>query len=482
VSLDYSLDQLTEAYLCREKLSLIRVPVWHPGFYSFCRDLGWFVRRVADVEDELFWRPVLREFYRLRTDLMSFPLPFDKFRLNWEKSKDTIHLELDSALRLYPELGRAARSIVAQADQLTASTDAPLLDAVEVAAAEFADDQKVLVVPTARKVPQLKEFVAGRLGYPVAVMSPAGLRHHECYGAMIAVGPGGAFSRQILDAPRAPNIISISFEWAQGLTDPGPMLAAIASSSLHASSARLLVSQRPLFGKGDAESAIVQHEPQLSLASIEWTDPRSLAELAAELAPDDASEDMVEARAVSLEGSFGVFVEANDQASVMVLELLDDGRPKVKRLRSPDLEVGMFVLLRASGGGDYVVAFADSLLGTRAAPARKQQEKWKSTLRSLLHTQGTSQVAIQLRDLGAVRASPENIRRWQDVRSIRPDADADLSAILSLTGLEGEREQIVKAMALIERAHIIAGQRIRKQLLGRVLSADLTELRVTGAM
>jgi hypothetical protein len=192
--------------------------------------------------------------------------------------------------------------------------------------------------------------------------------------------------------------------------------------------------------------------------------------------------DLIRALPVALEGGRAVFLDAEDGATVLVLDLAERGKSRVRRIPTADIEEGVFVLLRAGGGGDYVLPVADAVLGRRATECRKLQRDWKTRLRAQVEVHGLFETSIALLEHGGVRAEEGNVRRWMWDRNIRPREYADFLAIMRLTGLDADVTRYWNTMALIERAHIKAGQLIRRMLLEQVMKSDLTELERIGSM
>jgi hypothetical protein len=195
---------------------------------------------------------------------------------------------------------------------------------------------------------------------------------------------------------------------------------------------------------------------------------------------DSEREDLVSAIPVALEGDQAVFLDAADGATVMVIDLEEHGKRRVRRVPASDLEEGTFILLRSAGGGDLIVPVADTILKERAAECRALQVDWKARLRQKIRASSFLGVSIELLDAGSSRANETNLRRWVWERSIRPEDIVDFRAIMRVIGLEDETARYWAAMRLLDRAHAKAGQAIRRLLLHRVRTSDLEELQRIG--
>jgi hypothetical protein len=147
-----------------------------------------------------------------------------------------------------------------------------------------------------------------------------------------------------------------------------------------------------------------------------------------------------------------------------------------------DIEPGMFVLLRTSGGGDYILNLADRILGAEAQHLRALQNEWKSLLRQRGNSSSLHNVSKCLSQLGSLRANEVNVRNWMSDRLIRPVADKDFEAILRFVGLESRLDEFSEAANLINRAHKKAGHEIRTLLLEKVDQSNLHALKQLGKM
>jgi len=112
----------------------------------------------------------------------------------------------------------------------------------------------------------------------------------------------------------------------------------------------------------------------------------------------------------------------------------------------------MYVLLRMTGSGDYILPIADWLLGTEAARLGSRQREWKSQLRTIVSQSSSLQVSLQLLDLGSNRANETNVRNWTSSRNIKTHDPQDFAAIMKLVGLADHAEEYWNAMARISQA------------------------------
>jgi len=193
--------------------------------------------------------------------------------------------------------------------------------------------------------------------------------------------------------------------------------------------------------------------------------------------------DSAAARLALLEGEIAVFLEAEDGASVLTIDLdADESTDRIARIPTNDVRAGTFLLLRTSGGGDYIVTEADRYLREQAPKVREAQRNWKALLRQEVQKEGFLVVSLRLIELGSSSADETNVRNYLSPRSIRTRAPEDFKAIMRLVGFGDEWARYWDMMGEIDRAHRRAGKHLRHQLLRRLEELDLTELERVGRM
>jgi hypothetical protein len=201
------------------------------------------------------------------------------------------------------------------------------------------------------------------------------------------------------------------------------------------------------------------------------------------LAQTESSFDDVPAKIAVLESGFGVFLEDDESASVLTFNLeTDDLTQRIRRTPVQRLVQGMFVLLRTTGGGDYILPIADKLLGKTAPYLRNCQREWKVQLRRVVAQSSLFEVSVRLLDAGSTCANETNVRNWMFPRNIKTHDPKDFAAIMRVIGLQDRTDEYWSAMAAISQAHQRAGQHIRRVLLRRLQEVDLTTLERHGRL
>ncbi len=200
--------------------------------------------------------------------------------------------------------------------------------------------------------------------------------------------------------------------------------------------------------------------------------------------------DVVPARLCLLIGNLAVFVAADDGASSLIIDASEMEHAAVRRVLVHDLEPGMYLLLRTSGGGDFIAPLADRILGKSATKLRSEQAEWKGRLiRQAIERFGSksrrelsSLVCSHLQSQGLSQTHSANIHYWMSSKCIRPRKSEHFAAILKFAGLEERTEGIGSAMLEIDRAHRRAGHLIRRMLLQKIAGASLEPLERDGQM
>jgi hypothetical protein len=480
------LEAVTSAYACARSATIRSHPVRHARFRALSAQFGRLLSRIEDAEDP-YWLPLLRHMRRIRFELAATPIPFSSKEFGFQTANAAIAHQYAGVAAVYPHVAPAITEILAAANDLTSGADAPLLARL----AELVDTEDfvdaVIVLCETRLVRVTEPIIRAHPSLRrLTILSAVQLRALRCYPRLLCVGSARWFPGYITAAPRAPMVEFIHFHWTPGPTPSAPLFsipAAVVASQTDNSRRDIHVSE------GLADTIAIDADPGTA-----WFESDAYAKPGTALLNDlvyQASisqgtsvhrHDMVRVLPIALEGGRAVFLDAEDGSSALVLDLAERGKSQLRRMPTLDIEEGMFVLLRAGGGGDYVVPVADAVLGKRAEDCRRLQREWKTRLRIQALTLGLFEASIALLDHGSVRADEGNVRRWMWERSIRPRDYADFLAIMRLIGLADEASHYWSAMAQIDSAHIKAGQLIRRMLLEQVMKADLTELERIGSM
>ena len=488
--LETELPTVAETYAFTARSEVRSHPVFDSGFRRLSSQTGRLLSLLDGTEDP-YWAQLIRHLRRIRFELAALPVPFNAPALDLVRAQAAVEVQYARCTALYPALASAVHATLDIAREVVTRDDGPLLARLVSLAEESALGRAAVVLCEARLIRVAEPILRS---YPIfrhfAVVGPAQLRSLRCYDRLLCVGSARWFPSFITSAPRAPAIDFVHFRWTPGPIRPSPLFAVPLADTATADGGRTRGQESrrlsPVIVVGDA-APVEEDEP-------EWLGPDIAPAPGASLLQEivhrahavNASgvqrHDLVRALPVALEGGRAVLLDAEDGATVLVLDLAERGKSRVRRIPTADVEEGMFVLLRAGGGGDYVLPVADSVLGRRAAECRKLQRDWKTRLRAEVETRGLFETSIALLEYGGVRAEEGNVRRWMWDRNIRPREYADFLAIMRLTGLDADVTRYWNTMALIDRAHIKAGQLIRGMLLEQVMKSDLAELERVGSM
>ena len=464
------LGSITRVYDAVASLSVVEHVVDDASRYAFAQAIGALRREAGSLLDDADLRRVVGILTRLRFDMSASPLPAEAV-LRGVSVSDLDALVNRCAIA-YPSLQATLSSSLKAFRELLATTSDHLAVRLhELRAEEETADDSTLTVALCdtRLVRISREFFADRApGFVFS--SPADLRAREPMQTVAAVGATRWFPRYFFTAPRAEAIHVLRHAWVAEDWAFEPAFAAT----------RVRAGTTPTIHVVES-----QHRPLLR--------PSIPAE---DLAPFDllpgfadrkdhggshgpATDDVAEAIVVRLADGFLIFFEANDLNRTFILDV-QEVQSAVLSVSVLSLEPGAYLLVRTSGGGDYVVDVANRILADRAASLRHDQNEWKRTLRNAIGTLGAREIEVRLRELGAQRASSQNIRNWASPRSIRPDSREDFMAILRLGGLAHRCDELWQSMGLLRRAHVRAGQEIRRELLATVLASDLSRLEAEG--
>lgn len=451
---------------------MARHPVSHGGCKIFSLALSKLEREIGENAQDEDWRWILRILKIYRFEVTAAPLPFS------DKSLERVPIEevqerFARSRRAYPQFARSADEILKLFKDMRKCRENPMKDLLSQSILKQDPQAHIgIVVKEVRLIEPVEQELEG-IHSDLDVLSHTQLRGKKCFDRLIIIGPARWFSSpdHLFRSPRGKRLELVYFRWLADDWHLGP-----AFTGCSAPGPRWVeeMGQESFAGAGDGEFIKAQD----AVPQIDWS---HLVKPFRGLTADTAQEN-VKGQLFLLDGGSAVFLEAEEDATSLVIDLEADDDATVKRLPVTEIHTGMFVLLRTTGGGDLIIPVADRILGDRAIPLRKLQAEWKEKLRSIVEQSTYLEASIKLLDLGAERANETNLRNWISPRSIKTQDQKDFMAMMKLTGLEKAAGGIWEAMSEIDSAHRRAGATIRRMLMKRVRETDLKELLRKGQM
>ncbi|MFZ1008896.1 MAG: hypothetical protein WAN65_18800, partial [Candidatus Sulfotelmatobacter sp.] len=320
-----------------------------------------------------------------------------------------------------------------------------------------------------------------------SMVSAMQLRGAHMCGVLAAIGPCGWFPEYVFSAPRATAIHVISFRWIRDGWKPGPIFlhnpdAAEGKNRNHR------VGTMPTVGGASATNTPSDIQPADLLPPLPVFARGGFANTGSQSGRTE--EETVPARLCHLSGNRAVFLAADDGATSLIIDPSETGRASVRRVPTDELEPGYYLLLRTSGGGDFIAPLADRILGDSAAKHRSQQAEWKDRLIKkaserfgpLGRRELSSRISSDLRSQQVSQVRPANVHYWMSAKCISPRKVEDFAAIMTFAGLEDRTQELWAAMDEIDRAHKRAGFLIRRMLLQKIADTSLESLERDGEM
>jgi hypothetical protein len=492
-----SMLEVAEAYAVGEAATVARVCVHDGQVRSFSDGVSRFLRQLGQDATDEYWAPVIRRLRRVRWELATTPLPSNHPAFSLSESATFVSRSLRACDRIYPAHADAGRSLSDRLTELAASEGNPLGLAITQLLSHPADHlgdvaafairqlsprpEAGLVKPpfaTATAVVLRHSRHAGAVkdhlraaGFPVTVLTASQLAQPNVYGRAVLVGAVAWYPSFAVTAPRALRIHVVQYGWIRDRTED----RSIFSGSESRPPALPPLELPPGTESGGTETG---YDADEVLPPTDWSAIGARARPPEESAL--AQPELVSAYLLLLASDQAVFLEAEEGSRAYVVEL--GGEKELRQVSTRSIDPGTYLVIREGGEGDYIPAIADSLLGANAQELRAAQRRWKSRLQELIDCRGLDHVLGCLKEEGAVRATDMNVRRWASDASIRTQDYRDFHAIMRVVGLDGEAEQLWQKMALIDRAHLRAGQRVRALLESEILTADTRELERRGWM
>ncbi len=458
-----SLTPANRIYDFSRVVKMIYYPIHHEPFKQFCVGLRRFLRLCGDSSGDDYWGDLIRTFRRFRFRVATTPIPFNHPNLGPLVDEKNLWALIERGEGAYPHLAPEARVLLELWGWLRACDDNPLLQQLKIQEAGDAEHVALVLPDTRMLIATEKILRSAGVSKQSGIIAPADLRGNACYDSLILLGGAQWFPDFLFSSPRAPVISVVAYRWFARRWSP--------RVTLLGTRAKTAPVEEPL----PIDDLEIQSESLFP--EIDWVEIERRGRGA--LGPDTKEEtlDEVEARLFTLHGGYAVFLEAHEGATSLVIDPDHPLKSRVRRIRTDDIQLGMYILLRTEGGGDYIMPVADGILQQRAFAYRSAQREWKAELRKVVQREGLPRVAQRLRELGANRAEEGNIRHWMSERSIATHEKRDFSAVMNLIRLdEKAAERCWGMMRAIRAAHLRAGMAIRRRLLEQVRATDADRL------
>jgi hypothetical protein len=461
------LEEAADVYLAGSACDVHRIGVEAVEASTFFERLRELDRAISDLRADEYWSEGFGYFRRRRYFIQSTPLNVSDPALELLAYVVRAREHFTTCRSLYPEHADGVEQVCDGLMDLLMSNIDPLSDAVVDAFAEYETDRVGVVLPTFGFDKLVQRHLRRRTDSEIDAVTPRDLAMRRPYDVLFVIGrPWWYVGRRwgwVYTAPRASALVMVGYE--------DHMRERLPSSRAFSDSVTAVAPVR------DTAFVDVAPSDEADEAGVDWS---FMSGEVARRAVGADSADLVEARLYLLAAGFAAFLSASEESRVPTVEpdAPEDGR--LVYVPAPEIGPGSIVLLRSEGGGDFIVAVADAILGPAAGPLRAIQETWKSRLRALVEERGAAGVVAELKGHGSMRANRSNLANWCSPRSLRTEDERDFLAIIRAISLDGQAAQYWEAMARLESAHRRAGHEIRDQLERQARTADLTALEEEG--
>jgi len=477
----------TGVYETASKCEITRHWIDHAGLAEVSHSLRALIQSLGSEAEEDFWQRLLGPVRRLAFALCSTPLPFDRAAaatcIDWDK----LHRQVRLCQQQYPDSHAVLASLVQKLQILSTEAGTPFTEPLELLHRESGGISVVLRNPRMNQA-VATYFAASHRLRKARVVSARQLREAQLCDVLVAIGPCGWFPDYVFSAPRAARIHVVSFRWIRDPWKPGPVFLNGSGSATDKSRKHYIGALPQITGQAASTNPAVPGLQPLDLLPPLPPFGKAGSRIAG-LQPS-AGEETLPAKFCHLSGGRAVFVSAEEGASSLVIDLSEIGDSAVGRVPADELEPELYLLLRTSGGGDFIAPLADRILENRAEERRAQQAEWKDRLvaaaqdrfGTLSRRELAARVARDLRSQNLSEARPANVHYWMSSKCIHPRNEEDFTAILAFAGLADKTRELWEAMGEIERAHRMAGHAIRQMLLQRIATSSLEPLERDGEM
>ena len=457
-------------YACAASASVGVMEVKSKLVSRFCRGHSALREAARENEGDPLLEEALRLSSQLRYRMLSAPLPLCHPSLIEASATDLLVERIRWVGQWYSDLSEVSARYEAALKDLRGSSENPLWDLVD---SDLRNDQGRtvgLLIKPARLVAAVRDLTAVTRG-GLDVLTESQLRRAVTFDRLYVFGAGRWYPGFVFSAPRAPVVKIVRYAV---LSDSPPDEAAFVRPMYRPNRVTFP------FSVGIRSRKAFQIEADEARPAFDLASLMRRAEDGSGTGPADTLPERVPVRVLFLEQDLAVFVSAAEGATELTVDFSEDADKHVHRVAAARLEPGMAVLVRTVGGGDYIVAAADQIMGKEANELRWYQRHWKGQLRAIAEEVGVVEAIDRLKAAGSKIANRQNLRNWISSRSIRTLRRNDFDAIFSVIGLAEEADRYWGMMSAIDTAHGRAGSLIRRQLLQQVKKSDLSALQTEG--
>lgn len=478
------ISQIEKLYELPTQVSVKHITVSHPKFREFSHQLSGFIQATKDLADDEFWTAPLKALKRYRFEMSVAPLGFGNKETVSDETIERLDRAVESSQFYDHNFSEGFKTLVGNLKILVEVDDNPFLD--EIFQILTKHSELALVLKESRHISRIEKILfENGISQSIEIISESQLRKPRTVKKpIVCVGAGRWYQDYIFRTPRSEEIIVLKFPW---IRDFDCRQKSVFSGSKNVT--EFLSKKNPSYRQiktSEESSSVETNVPvnQECLEDEELIPSLNLSSVGSKYALQYEATDSVMGRLFHLEGRCGIFLEAEENGTTLVIDLDDDEKNRVHRTVTKHIQPGMFVLLRADEGEDYdyIIPVANRLLGKKAPQYRELQRSWKNKLKEIIDKKGFDASIALLKQNGSIRANEINLRNWLSERNIRPADYRDFLAIMKSIGAEELAEKCWNFASEIDKAHLLAGSRIRKQLLRKVLNSDLSELERRGEL
>ncbi|MFY9225831.1 MAG: hypothetical protein WAQ98_24345 [Blastocatellia bacterium] len=470
-----SFEETDTFYAIGKQCKVVRHWVKNEDLANYCFLFKRLKRELEEFVNDDFWKALLQSFSRYLYDQCAAPLPANEVAIVPEKLLSMTTRYTRQVKFMYSDYTESIEALFNELKSLISLDKNPLLE--KIIEIIKPTEKTALVIKNSRLIPEVERILRSQQLFNIEIISIDQLKRNTFYKKLILLGAGCWFPDFVFTSPRAEEINIVCYSWIRDKKRDTSVFASPLKTENKANFEIEELSDYKDMGqiKSLPTNKGVIIEADEVLPTIDWS---NISKQFSSLSSTDKQE-RVKAKLFLLEGSLGVFLECDEKSSSLVIDLEEDISP-VNRKAIIEINPGMFILLRTSGGGDLIVPIADRILEDRAEVIRKVQKFWKDRFRIVFERLGVRETVRQLKNFGSIRANEINIRNWMSYKNIKTDDYKDFLAIMKLINQEPKVKEFWQVMELIDKAHRKAGRHIRKLLLRKIKEADLSELERLG--
>ena len=321
---NYSFDEINNIYDNSSRRTVQVHSVSSPNLQTLCRNISRLFKLIGDAGRDDFWLPTIGSLKRFRFEVSAAPLSNDFLRERARILSQNLNVKVPYCELVYSsEVALMLKLLAEQAQQISETIEANLLEFLTDLIRKDSSKDIAIAIKESRLIPETEESIQQILNEKECeVVCPSNLKEVKSYSSIYLIGAPKWFPEFVFSSPRSRELHIVKHKWISGNWKPETVLADLYKHQ-DETHKQLEIT--------DSDVDIIEDDPLELIPHINLQHVLDKAlEQSVNLMSDD--DDVVVARLFLLENDWAVFLEADDNSSVDIIDLDEEIEKKLLQL------------------------------------------------------------------------------------------------------------------------------------------------------